>query len=162
MRIQMLGGLLVGALMTTATSHAQTWENPLQFNDSYYTSAMNSCVFPQQMLYMDNGQFPIYAPAVIYHASQFQIGQIGHPIPPLRPWSVTLTPQGTDFSLWVCQQKSGYFVNQCVDLSDNSGDYSPEYVTVPAHRGNYYVIVTGSILQQSPNCGAFTLTAIHS
>jgi hypothetical protein len=136
MRIHLLGGLLAGALMTAATGHAQTWENPLQFDAYYYTSSMDSCAFTPQLLYMDNGFYPIYASSVVYHVSQFQIGQIGHPVPPLRPWSVTLT-------------------------SDDFGNFSPEHVTVPAHKGSYYIVVTGNTEQQSPNCGPFTLTANH-
>jgi hypothetical protein len=159
MRIQLPGGLLVAALMTSAAGHAQTWESPLPFNANPYASAIDSCAFPPQMLYMDNGAFPIYAPAVIYHVYQLQLGR--RP-PLLHAWSVTLTPQAwTDLSLWVCQQKDGYFVNQCVDASDDYGNGVPEHVTVPAQAGGYYVIVAGNIEQQSPMCGPYVLTAIH-
>lgn len=162
MRIHLLGALLAGALMTTATGHAQTWETPLQFNANPYTSSMDSCWFSPQWLYLDDGFFPIYAPSVVYHVSQYQIGQIGHPAPPLRPWSVTLSPQSwNDMSLWVCQYKNGPTVGGCVDVDDEYGNGTPEHVTVPAHKGSYYIVVTGNVGQQSPMCGPYLLTATH-
>jgi hypothetical protein len=163
MQLKKRHGLLLAALMFGGAAHAQTWDSPLPVNANPYTSTMNSCAYPPEWLYLDNGQFPVYAPAVVYRVVQTQILHFP-PIPPipLHPWSISLTPQAwVDMSLWVCQQKSGYFVNQCVDASDNYGGGVPEHVTVPAVRGTYYIVVTGNIEQQTPMCGPYTLTAIH-
>ncbi len=157
MRILMLGCLLSAGVMLGDASHAQTWDSPLPLANG--SSTFNSCAVPSQMLLMDNGIFPIYAPAVVYRVNQWQRGF--NP-PPLRVWSVTLSPQtGTDMSLWVCQQKTGNFVSQCVDASDNYGNGVPEHVIVPTVIGTYYVIVTGNIENQSPMCSSYWLTAIH-
>jgi len=159
MRTVLSGGLLAAMLMTASYGHAQTWEHPLPFNQNFYTSSMNSCSFPAQNLYMDYGAFPIYAPAVIYHVWQLSFGR---PPPPLRPWWVGVSPQGWDASVWICRQRIGDYVNDCVDLSDEYGPGSYEHVDVPANFGGYYVIVTASV-QENPGfpCGEFTLTAFH-
>lgn len=157
MRILMLGGLLAAGLMIGTAGHAQTWDNPWPLTSG--SSTFDSCVVPWQTLLMDNGQFPISAPSVVYRVHQWLRG---YKPPPLRPWSVTLSPQAwTDMSLWVCQQRSGNVIYQCVDGSDEYGNGVPEHVTVPAVLGTYYVIVTGNIENQSPFCGPYTLTAIH-
>lgn len=158
MRIPMLGGLLAVGLMLGTASHAQTWDSPLPLSPNS-SSNFNTCWMPWQSLYLDNGAFQISAPAVVYHVNQWLRGY--HPAP-LRPWSVTLSPQGwTDMSLWVCQQRSGNYIYQCVDGSDEYGNGAPEHVTIPAVVGSYYVVVTGNIENQSPFCGPYTLTAIH-
>lgn len=157
MRILTLGGLLAAGLMLGTASNAQTWDNPLPLPNG--VSNFNSCSLPWQTLYLDGGAFQISAPAVVYHVNQWRRGY--HPAL-LRPWSVTLSPQDwTDMSLWVCQQRSGNIIYQCVDGSDEYGNGVPEHVTVPAVIGSYYVIVTGNMENQSPFCGAYTLTAIH-
>ncbi|MEO5625099.1 MAG: hypothetical protein ABIQ70_03695 [Dokdonella sp.] len=162
MRIHLLGGLLAGALMTAATGHAQTWETALPFDSNPYTSSTDSCAVPPQWLYLDDGLFPVYASSVVYHVSQYQLGLIGHPAPPLRPWLVTLYPQSwVDMSLWVCKYKNGSTVGGCVDVDDEYGYGTPEHVTVPARRGSYYIVVTGNVAQQPPLCGQYFLTATH-
>lgn len=158
MRIMMACGLLTAALMLGRAGHAQTWDNPLAFTANT-SSTFDSCALPWQTLWMANGAFPISAPAVVYRVTQRPLGRNQ---PPLRPWSVALTPQSwADMSLWVCQQKSGDFIDQCVDGSDDYGNGVPEHVTVPAVFGSYYVIVTGNIGNQPPMCGQYMLTTIH-
>lgn len=160
MQIQKRCGLFTMALMIAATAHAQTWGYPLPFTASPYTSILDTCSYPPQWLYLDDGQFPVYAPAIVYRVVQLPF--VHFPPIPLRTWSVSLAPQGwVDMSLWVCQQKSGDVIGQCVDASDNVGGGMPEHVTIPARRGNYYVIVTGSVLAVSPMCGPYVLTAFH-
>ncbi|MEO7325215.1 MAG: hypothetical protein ABIW82_10350 [Dokdonella sp.] len=160
MQFQKCYGLLAMVLMIGATAHAQTWENPLPMTASPYTSVIDSCSYPSQWLYLDDGQFPVYAPAIVYRVVQLPF--VHFPPIPLRTWSVSLAPQGwVDMSLWVCQQKNGDVIGQCVDESDNDGVGMPEHVTIPARRGNYYIIVTGNIWGQPPMCGPYVLTAFH-
>ncbi|MEO5559777.1 MAG: hypothetical protein ABIO49_08155 [Dokdonella sp.] len=156
MRILMLGGLLVAGLMLGTASNAQTWDNPLPLPNGL--SNFNTCGMPWQTLYLDGGAFQISAPTVVYRIDQSWRG--GGRMN--RPWSVTLSPQDwTDMSLWVCQQRSGNVIYQCVDASDNFGNGFLEHVTVPAVGGTYYIIVTNNIENQPPVCGQYTLTAFH-
>lgn len=137
---------------------AQTWESPLTISGSSYSNAQNSCYFPTQTLNFEYGFYTITAPAVIYRVTQFSL-------PPkyiAKPWHLTLQPtQYVDFSLWVCRTRSGNFVSNCVDASDNL-DLLQEHVTVPSYIGSYYVIVTGGTTGLPPTCGGYVLSGYRS
>ena len=150
--------LLAGLAITVSTVNAQTFDSPINIVQSGAYS-LDSCAFPPQHLIVDSG-YDLWGPAVVFH-----IYQRAYRYTPVRPWSVMLTPTGSwgsaDMALWVCRTHSGNSLNQCVDGSDNPGNGVPEYVTVPAAFGNYYVVVTTNIANAQPNCGQFVLSAVH-
>ncbi|GAA0721016.1 hypothetical protein [Dokdonella soli] len=147
-------------LMIGISAHAQTWSSPIQLHngDAYggYT-----CAAPWEMLYMDDGYFPIYTPSNVYTINQIAVQRPHQPPPQLVPFQINMTPYGADLALWVCQSRSGNIVRGCVDVSDNYGIGVSEHVTVPAQWGWYYVIVTGNTGQQYPMCGQYFLTAVE-
>lgn len=159
MSIRIARWLLAGFALLGAAAQAQTWENPFPITSQNYVSTFNSCAMqPQNYVY--DYAYPIYAPAVVYRVAQLLL------IPPhttvLRPWTIYLYPPPyLDLSIWVCKEKYGNQIDQCVDESDNWGPGLYERVTVPARVGLYYIVVTGGYAGTYPTCGPYTFNAIH-
>lgn len=158
MWINSLCVLLAGLAITVSTIDAQTFDSPINIGQSGSYS-FDSCALQPQYLLVDNA-YELFGPATVFH-----ITQRAYRYSPMRPWHVMLTPLGSygsaDMALWVCRSHVGNNLNQCVDGSDNYGNGVPEYATVPAIFGGYYVVVTTNIENSQPNCGPFVLSADH-
>lgn len=152
----LLGLSLIAGLAASASSSAQSWENPsfIRTPDSY-TTVSNTCAQPQRYVGLSDGLYDVFAPATVYAIRQVPQGRW-----PAPRRSVLLHPAaGFDASLWVCTWIDGYSrAGGCVDGSDNEGAAMFEDVTVPSANGTYYLIVTKTVFAaQSSDCGAYLL-----
>jgi hypothetical protein len=155
MRTHLTNGLLAGSLMFAAIGHAQTWENPKVVGNSAFSESYSTCPFAPMQIDFEYGGFDVYAPVAVYRVWQLALGRP----PTIHPRSVVLLPQNWDASLWVCHSKIGSTVYNCVSESDNTGFGAPEYATVPATPGYWYIVVTTNTSGQPYwACGNYTLT----
>lgn len=149
--------LLMLAFAGAREGHAQTFENPLTFSQNPMFQTMSTCNLPYQYLNFLEFGYATNAPAVVYRVFNLQHFR-GPPIT-FKPWHVTMTPQWTDLSIWVCRTHSGNTVSNCSDGSDNGWGIANQ-VTVPGEAGVFYVIVTGPI-DGAPQCGQYMLSAYY-
>lgn len=160
MRTLVFGLLWLCGLSLAGPAFGQTWTQPLTFDSSPYVSQEDTCEYPSQTLYVADTGNSIYAPVVVYRV----INSPRLPSRLIRPWHVQVQPQYSylDFSVWVCDNHSGYTLSGCYDVSDN-GPGMVDYVTVPGfYAVNHYVVVAGDIDNWPQYCGPYTLTATKS
>ncbi|HZP67316.1 MAG TPA: hypothetical protein VFB32_13530 [Rudaea sp.] len=158
MRSTTLLWVMFCGLAFSGWAQAQTWKSPWVFNSATYVSQANSCGESWQTLDIPEAGEHLYGPLVVYRAVH------SAPVSRLnRPWAVQVLPQFSflDFSVWVCSDHIGTALYNCWDASDN-GPGMANNVSVPGfYTTSWYVVVASNVLNQSQNCGPFTLIAVE-
>ena len=154
MHAHLTKSIFVVGLMFAVNGHAQSWESPEVVGASPFAGSFYTCGFAPMQIDFEFGAFDVYAPVAVYRVWQLAIGR---PMT-IHPRSVMLQPQGWDASLWVCHSKTGLMAYSCVSESDNAGSGAPEYATVPATPGFWYIIITTNTTWQNSGCGSYLLT----
>jgi len=157
MRAIPLLALLLLACAAAREAHSQTFDHPLSFNQNPYVATGNSCSAPPQYFYLPEFGYAIDAPTVVYRV--FNLAVFPHPIT-YHPRHITLSPQYVDLSIWVCSTHQGNALTNCIDGSDN-GWNAVNQVTIPGQVGGWYVVVSGNIDGNYPDCGNYILNEYY-
>jgi hypothetical protein len=149
--------LLLLSCACMRAAHSQTFDHPLIFGQNPYASFANSCAAPVQYFFMPEIGYAFNAPTVVYRV--FNLAIFPHPTA-FKPRHITLSPQSVDLSIWVCSTHQGYNLTNCIDGSDN-GWNAVNQVTIPAQAGGWYVVISGNIDGNYPNCGNYVLNEYY-
>jgi hypothetical protein len=152
MRITVLFLLFAFALVPAA--RGQTLAAPWTLASANFNATFDTCNMAPEFFEIPELGFYSDGAAVVLRVQN--TSRFGLPTP-LR---VTMVPYAVDFSIFVCRTISGSTVSNCVDGSENGFDQT-NVVDVPGAGGTYYVIVAQNAQHEGPDCGYFSLNALH-